>query len=58
MAAADDQKSGPAGPVPFVVTEPCPVCDGQGKIDGQPCLTCHGTGARRLFHNCGEKEPG
>jgi hypothetical protein len=35
---------------PFVVSELCPVCHGQGTIDGQPCATCHGTGAQRLFH--------
>jgi hypothetical protein len=35
---------------PFVVSEPCLVCQGQGTIDGQPCATCHGAGALRLFH--------
>jgi Rifampin ADP-ribosyl transferase len=50
MAASDDQKSGAAGPGPFVVSEPCPVCSGQGTIDEQPCLTCHGTGVQRFFH--------
>jgi rifampin ADP-ribosylating transferase len=35
---------------PFVVSEPCPVCQGQGAVDEQPCASCHGTGAQRLFH--------
>ena len=35
---------------PFVVSEPCPVCGGQGAINGQPCLPCHGTGVQRFFH--------
>jgi hypothetical protein len=29
MAASDDQNSAAAGPVPFAVTESCPVCSGQ-----------------------------
>jgi hypothetical protein len=49
MAANDDRQAA-AGPVPFEVTEPCPVCDGQGTIEDRPCLACYGTGARRLFH--------
>ena len=35
---------------PFVVSEPCPVCDGTGVAGEQPCAACHGTGAQRLFH--------
>jgi len=34
----------------FVVSEPCPVCDGQGTIAGQPCPQCHGTGVQRFYH--------
>jgi len=35
---------------PFVVSEPCRVCHGQGSISEQPCAACHGTGAQRLYH--------
>ena len=35
---------------PFVVSEPCPLCHGQGSITGQPCPKCHGTGVQRLYH--------
>jgi hypothetical protein len=35
---------------PFVVSEPCPVCRGQGVVDARPCAACHATGAQRLFH--------
>ena len=52
MAADDDLKRGGPGtdPGPFVVSEPCPVCDGQGSLDEQPCPACHGTGVGRFFH--------
>ena len=50
MANSDDQKSGATNPGPFVVAQPCLMCEGQGAIDEQPCLTCHGTGVRRFFH--------
>jgi hypothetical protein len=50
MAATQDQNSGVPNPVPFIVTEPCPACDGQGVVDEQPCPACLGTGAQRLFH--------
>jgi hypothetical protein len=50
MAAIDDQKSGAANQGPFIVSQPCPVCQGQGMINEQPCLTCHGTGVQRFFH--------
>jgi molecular chaperone DnaJ len=37
---------------PFALSQPCPVCHGQGTIIETPCPTCHGTGvqdkARRL----------
>jgi hypothetical protein len=35
---------------PFVVSHPCPVCQGQGNINEQGCGTCHGTGVGRFFH--------
>ena len=35
---------------PFVVSEPCPVCHGQGTVNEQPCPTCHGTGVQRFYH--------
>ena len=39
-----------ASPVPFVVTHPCPACDGQGLADGQACPGCQATGVGRFFH--------
>ncbi len=52
MTAIDDPDHGAAGadPGPFVVSRPCPVCQGQGATNGQPCPTCHGTGVQRFFH--------
>ena len=35
---------------PFVVSEPCPVCHGQGTVNEQPCPACHGTGVQRFYH--------
>ena len=40
----------PTNEGPFVVSEPCPVCHGQGSIIEQPCPACHGTGVQRLYH--------
>ena len=40
----------PTNEGPFVVSEPCPVCHGQGTINEQPCPTCHGTGVQRFYH--------
>jgi hypothetical protein len=40
----------PTNEGPFVVSEPCPVCDGQGTINGGPCPTCRGTGVQRFYH--------
>lgn len=45
-----DQNATPAAPQPFVVTDPCPVCDGQGTVGEQPCAECWGTGVGRFFH--------
>jgi len=52
MTPTDDPTlgAGAAGPVPFVVTDPCPECEGRGTVDEQPCPACHGTGARRFYH--------
>ena len=50
MPPVDDLKSGAANPGPFVVSDPCPVCNGQGTISEQPCPTCRGTGVQRLSH--------
>ena len=59
MATVDDQTSGAADPIPFVVTEPCSECDGQGMIDEQPCAECHGTGVLRFYHGTkAELKPG
>jgi hypothetical protein len=44
---------------PFVVSEPCPVCHGQGTISERPCAACHGTGVQRFFHGTkADREPG
>lgn len=52
MAANDgstnDQPIG--SPVPFVVTDPCPVCQGEGTVDDQSCGECQGTGVVRFYH--------
>ena len=40
----------PTNEGPFVVSEPCPVCHGQGSISERPCAACHGTGAWRFYH--------
>jgi len=40
----------PTNEGPFVVSEPCPDCHGQGTINEQPCPECHGTGVQRFFH--------
>jgi hypothetical protein len=44
---------------PFVVSELCPVCHGQGSVGEQPCLECHGTGVQRFFHGTkADRKPG
>jgi len=44
---------------PFVVSEPCPACHGQGTINEQPCPTCHGTGVQRFYHGTkADRKPG
>lgn len=52
MTSTDDRNGGAAAAKqgPFVVSHPCPVCHGQGRIDEQRCATCHGTGVERFFH--------
>jgi rifampin ADP-ribosylating transferase len=52
MTPIDDAKSAAvtAQRGPFVVSHPCPLCLGQGKIDEQACLTCLGTGVGRFLH--------
>jgi len=51
MTSIDDPKgTASARRGPFDVSHPCGACQGQGKVDEQPCATCHGTGAGRLFH--------
>jgi len=52
MTSIDDRKDGglAANQGPFVVTQPCLACHGQGKIDGRACAACHGTGVGRFFH--------
>jgi hypothetical protein len=40
----------PTSEGPFVVSEPCPVCHGQGTINERPCAKCHGTGVERFYH--------
>jgi Rifampin ADP-ribosyl transferase len=49
----------PTNEGPFVVSEPCPVCHGQGTINEQPCATCHGTGVQRFYHGTtADRKPG
>ena len=49
----------PTNEGPFVVSEPCPVCHGQGTIDEQPCPECHGTGVQRFYHGTkADRKPG
>ncbi len=52
MADIDDSKGGsvPRGPIPFVVSHPCPVCHGQGRSGEEACRACQGTGVGRFFH--------
>lgn len=40
----------PEKPVPFAVSRPCPVCDGEGAIEHQPCAACQGTGVGVFYH--------
>jgi hypothetical protein len=49
----------PTNEGPFVVSEPCPVCHGQGSITEQPCPECHGTGVQRFYHGTkADRKPG
>lgn len=51
MTDSDDMKPGAdAAPVPFVLTDPCPACDGTGTVDDLPCPACQGTGVGRFYH--------
>jgi len=52
MTFDDDPNSsdGAAPPVPFVVTQPCGDCAGQGQVGASPCAGCRGTGVGRFFH--------
>jgi hypothetical protein len=49
VASADDMKRG-ANRGAFIVSHPCRVCDGQGKVNEQTCPACHGTGVERFYH--------
>jgi hypothetical protein len=52
MTSMDDPNGGAvaADQGPFVVSQPCPVCHGQGNLNEQVCAACHGTGVGRFFH--------
>ena len=52
MTAKDDPKRGvvAANQGPFVVSHPCPACQGRGTTIDQPCPTCHGTGVGQFYH--------
>jgi len=70
VTAADDQdravrgdaaqeSAASAHPGPLVVTDPCPVCGGQGASDEQTCPACRGTGVGRFYHGTkAELRPG
>jgi len=52
VTSIDDRKDGEfaANDGPFVVSHPCVECRGHGKVDGQECTRCRGTGVGRFFH--------
>ena len=53
MAATNDpnDREATATPGPFVISHPCPHCEGQGKTDAErACSACRGTGVARFFH--------
>jgi hypothetical protein len=52
MPSSDEPKDGgdAAAPLPFVVSHPCPACDGNGHVDAGRCPACRGTGVGRFFH--------
>jgi hypothetical protein len=35
---------------PFVVSQTCHACSGQGNINDHACATCNGTGVGQFFH--------
>jgi hypothetical protein len=41
---------GIANPGPFVVSDPCRVCGGQGVVEGKDCSECRGTGVQGFYH--------
>lgn len=44
---------------PFIVSQPCPACRGQGSVNEQTCTSCHGSGVGRFFHGTkADLEPG
>jgi len=48
-----------ANPGPFVVSHPCPACDGRGTLIERLCSACHGTGVGRFYHGTkADLEPG
>jgi len=52
MTAMDERDDGVArtNPGPFVVSQPCSRCNGQGSIDERTCGKCQGTGVGQFFH--------
>jgi rifampin ADP-ribosylating transferase len=53
MAANNDQNDDElnVNPGPFVVSDPCPRCDGRGQTEAkEACAACHATGVGRFFH--------
>lgn len=50
MALPSDSNAG-APPRPFVVSYPCPSCDGRGRTAAaEACGACHATGVARFLH--------
>lgn len=42
--------AGSSNPGPFVVSDPCRMCHGQGQVNGKSCSACRGTCVRCFYH--------
>lgn len=51
MAAPADPSEPTDDPRPFVVSHPCPACNGEGQTAAaHACGACHGTGVAKFLH--------